>query len=155
MVLDFEGLDVAGPALALALHVMAQLGVGHLLRLLGGDEELIGDDRHGDVLARPAFQFFAHTDEIALDIGLQMPVLEGIVVDALGGGTLDEGLAFEFLDGAAVAHVTLPPEGLDIEDGAGFDGHLDVLGVIGGEMLDVLVGKGQHVLTALGDDPAA
>ena len=72
MVLDFEGLDVSGPALALALHVMAQLGVGHLLRLFGGDEEFIRDDRHGDVLARPAFQFFAHTDEIALDIMMHL-----------------------------------------------------------------------------------
>jgi len=155
MVLHFECFDIAAAPFPLPLHIVAQLRRGHLLRLLGGDKEFIGDDSEGDIFADTAFQRLVHTGEGALGIMIEMPVFEAIIVDTVGGRTVHQGLALEMLDRAAVSDAGSALERLDIEHRAGFDLELDITGVLRREMLDILIREGEHMLTALRNHPAA
>ena len=123
--------------------------------MLGGDEEFVGDDRQGDGFAFAPFELFLHAGEGAEGIVIEVPAFEGVVIDTIGGHTHDECLAFELLDGDAVTDVTASLERFDMEDLTGFDHELDVACALLGKMLDVLVGKMQHLLAALGDEPSA
>ena len=155
MVLHLKSLHVARSALPLPLHVVAQLRRGHLLRLLGGDEQLVRNDRQRDILPLTAFQRLAHACEGAFGIVLQVPVFQGVVVDPVRRRTGHQRLAVKLLDGAAVAHVVVLPERLDIEDRAWLHLQLHVTRVLGGEMLDVLVREMQHSFAASGYDPSS
>ena len=107
------------------------------------------------MLLVPALKRLAHAGEGTLGVVIQMPVLQRVIIDTVGGSTLDERLAFEFLNRAAVAYIRAALEGFDIKDRAGFQLHLYVPRALGGEMLHVLIREMQHSFAAFWDDPAA
>ena len=155
MILDLEGFDVPATALQLALDIMAQLGRRHLLRLLRGDKQLVGNDRQRDILARAPLQTLAQPHKRTLRIMVEVPVFQGIIVDAVGREARDERLSFEILDGAAVADLRAALERLDIENRTRFHFQLDIPGILRREMLHVFVGEIEHSLRAARDDPSA
>ena len=141
-----ESLDISASALALALHIMAQFGCRHLLCMLGGDEEFVGNDRQGDIHALCALERLMQAFERPFGIVVEMPLLERVVIDTVGGDTLHERLALKLLDRAAVTDAGTALERLHVEDGAWLDLHLDITCALLGEMLHVAIGEGQHPL---------
>ena len=103
MILDLEGFDVPATALQLALDIIAQLGRRHLLRLLRGDKQLVGDDRQRDILARAPLQTLAQPHKRTLRVMVEVPVFQRIIIDTVGREARDERLSFEILDRATVA----------------------------------------------------
>ena len=142
MVLHFKRFHVATAPFPLPLHVVPQLGRGHLLCLLRGDEELIGDDRQGDVLACSSLQRLMHAGESTFGIMVQMPVFQRVIIDTVGCRTRDKTLAFKSLHRSAIPDTRSALERLDIKHRTRFDFQLDITRVLGCEMLHVLVREG-------------
>ena len=155
MVLHLERLDISAAPFALTLHVPPQFRRGHLLRLFAGDEHLFGRDRQGDIECVAARERLPHAGENAAGIGIQMPVIQRIIIDAVGSGALDKRFALEMLDRAAVADIAAALEGLDIQNGTGLDLQLHVPGMLAREMIHVFIRKIEHPLTAPWYDPSA
>ena len=86
---------------------------------------------------------------------IEVPALERIVIDTVGGKARSERFAFEILDGAAVADIGAALERLDIEDSARSNFQLHIAGILGSEMLHVFVCEIEHSLGAARDDPSA
>ena len=110
MVLYLESFDVSAASFALTFHVAPQFRGRHLLGLLAGDEHLIGRDGQGDIERIAASEALTHAGENTAGIGVQMPVIERIVVDTVRRNSLNERFAFKMLDGAAIADITAPLE---------------------------------------------
>lgn len=159
MVFCFEGLGIAGAALLLNANVVAEFGVGHLLGLFGGNKQFLGLQHDERIKSLSAGDSLAHAIEVAAGVLFEMPFVGfgfgSVVADTFGSNARTKGLSFIVLKTGAVAGVGTFLEGLDIEDCAGFDHHLDVAHVLGLDFLDVLVLEVEHFLRGRWDDIAS
>ena len=155
MVLHLKRFHVTATSLPLPLHVMTQLRRGHLLRLLSRDKHLIRDNRKRYVLAFASLQGLVHGLEMAFGIVIQMPILERVVINTVGGDTLHERLAFELLDRTTISDIGPPLKRLNIKHRTGLNLQLQVTRMIRRKALDILVRKAQHTLRTARYNPSA
>lgn len=77
------------------------------------------------------------------------------MADTVGRDTGGQRFALKMLQRAAITNAGAHLEGLDVEYRAGFNLHLDVAGVLAGEVVDILIRKIKHLLRSVRDDVAA
>ncbi len=139
VVLDLERLDIAHAPFLLALDVGMELGRGHRLAIVLGDEEVGGDDGERRVFPRARVDLLFHVLEIAHHVIDQRPVVERVVLDGLRREPRDEDFPLEMLEREAVSHVGTGVVAVEIGDDAGLDLQLGVADVIHLLVADVLV----------------
>ena len=139
VILDLEGLDVAHAPFFLPGDIGVQLGTGHGLAVVDGDQEVRWDDGQRRVLARAGADLLFHVDEIAYHIIDHCPFVERVVLDGLGGQPRDQLLILEMLERETVAHVRAGIVAVEIGDHARLDLQLGIAYIVYLLVLDVLV----------------
>ena len=83
MILDLEGLDITHATLLLPVDVGVQLGRGHRLAVVDGDQKVGGHNRQCRVHAGAVTNLLPHPVEIADHVVDHRPLVERVILDRL------------------------------------------------------------------------